>query len=340
MEETQTPVISRELASQDEALPVRAEPPITFIEGRRGAHPAIYLALGILIGVGGTAVAVGSRSNRPEPVVRASEGSGKTPNLVVPRVGAQSMNPNGPADPVPGTAGALVAQKTTEEAPKKPGTNEPLDPFAEGMVLPSLPIPSGEGKNPFSGMILPERLPTLTRVSPGPRQPSPLDDIVAGGLPKAPPVLKVQPTDNELAPSHTNFQPKADDLVAYASKLGGKANALKEKSVVTGVQATVPDKVLADLIKHAVGLGASVVDKSSFNGDGTERSQRLAQEAESKLASLKKYREALLVTYLEDAQPVKDVDEDIAEAQKAIDEAKAAKPAVEKMTVVRFAFVK
>lgn len=341
MEDTQTPVISRELATKDEALPVRAEPPITVIERRRGPHPAFFLALGVLIGVGGTALAFSQRGGQPVTVARAGETVGKTPALVVPRVGAQSLNPNGPSDPVPGTVGALVAQqKVQEEIPvKKPEGNTPMDPFADGMVLPSLPIPSGSGgKNPFQGMILPERLPTLPAVDPGPRKPNPLDGIV---VPKAPPTLKIQPpTDKELAPSHTNFQPKADDLISYAGNLGGKAYALKEKSVVTGVQVTVPDKALADLLKHASGLGATVLDKSSWNGDTGERSQRLAQEAESKLASLKKYREALLVTYLEDSQPVKDVDADIAEAQKALDEAKTTKPAVEKMTVVRFSFGK
>jgi hypothetical protein len=345
MEDTQTPVISRELATKDEALPVRAEPPITVIERRRGPHPALFLALGVLIGVGGTALAFNQRTQRPVTVARAGETSGKAPALVVPRVGAQSLNPNGPADPVPGTVGALVAQQKVqeqpEEIPQKPAGNTPMDPFADGMVLPSLPLPSGGGKNPFQGMILPERLPSLPRVDPGPRKPNPLDEIVKNGIPKPPPVLKIQPpTDKELAPSHANFQPKADNLIAYAGTLGGKAHTLKEKSVATGVQATVPDKALPDLLKHAAGLGATVLDKSSWNGDTSERSQRFVQEAESKLASLKKYREALLVTYLEDSQPVKDVDADIAEAQKALDEAKTSKPAVEKMTVVRFSFVK
>lgn len=338
MEETQTPVISREFASKDEAmLPVRAEAPITVIERRRGPHPAIYLAAGMLIGVGGTAIALRGRpAERPQLVVRNDKPAS---TAAVPRVGAQTMNPNGPADPVPGTAGALVSERKEEEIPSKANPNEPLDPFANGMVLPSLP-PNDGNSNPFRGMILPERLPVFPRTDPGARKPNPLDDIVAKGLPKAPPALKIEPDKKEATPPGKSYQSSADDLVAYAAKLGGNGRAMTEGSIVTGAQITVPDKALADVTKHAAALGATVIDKSSWNGNTGERSQRLAQEAESKLASLKKLREALLVTYLEDAQPVKDVDADIAETQKAVDDAKAAKPAVEKMTVIRFTFGK
>lgn len=340
MEETQTPVVSRELASQDEvATLVRAdtsiaEPPITVVERRRGPHPAIYLAAGILIGVGGTAMTLRNRPAQTQTLV-AQNVKPATP-LVVPRVGAQTMNPNGPTEPVPGTAGALVSEKKEEDPVKKP--NQPLDPFESGMILPSLP-PSDSGPSPFRGMILPERLPTFPRTDPGPRKPNPLDDIVAQGLPKAPPVLKVQPTEKAATPAKS-YQPAADELIAYAAKLGGNGRALTEGANVTGAQVTIPDKSLSDVTKHASTLGATVIDKSSWNGSTGERSQRLAQEAESKLASLKKLREALLVTYVEDSQPVKDVDADIAEAQKAIEAAKTEKPTVEKMTVIRFTFTK
>ncbi|MGV3618732.1 MAG: hypothetical protein ACO1SV_25700 [Fimbriimonas sp.] len=350
MEETPVPPTSRDLATRGDMLPVRAEAPITVVQTRRGAHPAIYIALGMLIGVGGTALALGKRDNDASRVVRNS-GPVRVPNPVVPRVGAQSVNPKGAPEPEAGTVGALTAGPAVPNpAPTedKPNANEPMDPFA-GVVLPSLPMPRGDGSTPpFRGMILPKDFPRLPPSDNAPaRKPNPLDDVVAGGIPKAPPVLPLQPTNKEDAKSVTvksmptaNFQAAADNLIAHIAKAGGKAQAITEKGdgdkpVVRGVQASVPDKAMPDVLRYAALVGATMTDRSS---DPAERSQRMAQEAESKLASLKKLREALLVTYLEDAQPVKDVDEDIVAAQKAVDEAKAAKPPAEKLTTVRFAF--
>ena len=54
------------------------------------------------------------------------------------------------------------------------------------------------------------------------------------------------------------------------------------------------------------------------------REPRLAEDASARVASLKKLREALLVTYQEDAQPVKDVDEEIAKANKSLDQLQSA----------------
>jgi hypothetical protein len=369
MQETPKPEISRELASRGDMLPVRAEDPIVVVQHRPGPHPALYLLVGLVIGASGTVIAVNSRPSAGRLVARGAQAPARVSVPLAPRVGAQTINPAGAAEPLPPTPGTPAGEAIPSGAVAQANPNEPVNPFSDGMVLPSLPVPSGGSGNPLRGMILPRRLPTFPSappalstppadgtpppaVQPGNRKPNPLDSIVAKGLPAAPPALKIDPnagkSDAKVVtvksmPVSANAQQTAQDLIAYAGKIGGRAHALTEKgdgdkTVVRGVQATVPDKAVPDLLKYATSIGASMIDKSTWSGDSAERSQRLAQEAESRLASLKKLREALLVTYLEDAQPVKEVDGEIAEAQKAVDEAKTGKTP-EKMSVVKFAFV-
>ena len=367
--------VSRELASTGRHLPVRAEEPILVVERRRGPHPAIVLGLGMLLGIGGTAAFMSNRTERGQLVARAN-GPARVANPVTPRIGAQSLNPEGPAAPMPTQVPNGITPEMGTASPQDPGAAlnggapngaAPADPF-EGMVLPTLPVPKGgTSSNPFRGMILPRQLPTApppssnppavdgppsqssTGTTIAPRKGNPLDTIVAKGLPKAPPALKVDPNlgkaqsvDAKVVTT-SNRQQTASELIAYVGKLGGRAHTLTEpgqggKTDIRGVQATLPDKSVDQLLKYASSIGASLVDKSTTSEGTGERSQRLVQEAESRLASLKKLREALLVTYLEDAQPVKDVDAEIAEAQKAVAEAKDGK-ASDKMAVVKFAFV-
>ena len=81
-----------------------------------------------------------------------------------------------------------------------------------------------------------------------------------------------------------------------------------------------------------------MVEKQTWSGTTSDRRAKLVEDAQARLASLKKLREALLVTYLEDAEPVKDVDAEIAKANKSLDQLQTDK-ASDGMAIVRISFV-
>lgn len=373
--ETEEP-LSKELAIPH-SLPVVAEVQSDAPAVPRGSvKPYVWAMTGVAFGVIGTLLLVkvqpSPRSIRPTIVAQNTPVVPPTSSVVSPAPG--TVMPQGTTTQGGAPLGISPSAPTTAApqnvgGPSKPVTPAPLNPFGgNAFVLPKLPVPRGGGA-PFSGMILPRRLPAVTGFAPPSpnaptgRMPGPgasdsyLSQLMAKGLPKPPPALKA-PISKGAAPTKgtggkstlvsvsqltNDHQGAADDLIAYVKKLGGKAQPVSEtgddgKAEVRGVLATVPEKAVPDLLKHVASAGA-VVEKQTWSGTSAERKAKLTEDAEARIASLKKLREALLVTYLEDAQPVKDVDEEIAKASKTIEQVQADK-ADEKMAVVRIGFVK
>jgi hypothetical protein len=354
-----------------ETLPVAVEPKLP--PRRQGLPPFFWAVLGIGIGVAGTLAAVSARRDpRPKMVAQVTPPSTSNPATNPTSSLGSGLTPPGATVPGGGTTGATVGGTAVKDPPEAP-----MNPFGgSSFVLPKVPAAkSSPGASPLSGMILPKQLPVLpptssTTVTPAPQgfgaptgKPGSayINKLIAQGVPKAPAALKTPSiftngdkkpaapaktgekstlvTVNQLA---NDRQAAADDLIAYVQKIGGKAQPLTEqgsegKPEVKGVLATVPEGVVKDLLKHVSDAGA-VVDKQTWTGSSNDRKAKLVEDAQSRIASLKKLREALLVTYLEDAQPVKDVDEEIAKATKGLDQLQTDKGA-EKMAIVRISFV-
>jgi|GEM_PF-4948120 len=262
------------------------------------------------------------------------------------------------------------------DGPVKTDANLPMNPFGDSAaVMPSLPLPEGS-PNGLRGMIMPKRFPMppanprqRDRVTGGrrdfgsssgaaaefaaPTLPQPTTtSTLPKNLPTAPPKLTI-PKDGvkgsgkgkaslvNVKQTTNDAQQSARELVAYAARLGGKASQLTEKGAdnrpeVKGVLATIPGDKVQQMLKFAAELGA-VVEKQSWAGSGNDRKERLQDQEKSRLDSLKRLREALLATYLEDAQPVKEVDEEIAKAQETLKEIKT-ESGGDKMAVVRIMF--
>ncbi|AIE85123.1 hypothetical protein [Fimbriimonas ginsengisoli] len=317
----------------------------------RKAPIFVWIVVGVCVGVAGTMAVVASR---PAPK---------------PQVVYQAPPPAATGAAMPLATGTQVVAKKEIDAPTNPmGTSTFILPKTTTPQT-SLSIPKTPQPPALTGMIMPKSFPIAPMAAPAIPVPSNLEvfpkpggkylnKLVAQGLPKAPVALKAQKlTGLKAAPvvkqggsslttvnqTASDRQAASDELVAYVQKAGGKAQPLTEqgpdgKPEIKGVLATVPEAAVAELLKHLATTGG-VVDKQTWTGTSGERNAKLAEDASAKLASLKKLREALLVTYQEDAQPVKDVDDEIAKANKSLDQLQSAKGG-EKMAIVRISFVK
>lgn len=330
-------------------------------------------AFGVALGVGATLLIVGLQ--RPTSSRVLIEESSSRPQAVFSGpVGTQSIDPSSPME-IPSVVEedpSLTEGESGSASPMNPFAGGMLLPEAppalkagtpwKGMVLPRdlpaeldemLPIPeAGSGVRAPNGRMAGRR---------GGYPASELDTIIARGLPTPPPALKPEAAlrtgskektgTNPTSESSTlvnirgavaNRERAADELVSTANKLGGKAQVISERGdgdlpMIKGVVATVPKTAVDELVKQAYASGA-IADKETWTGSPTERTRKLAEDAETRIATLKKLREALLVTYLDDAQPVKEVDAEIAAATKGLEQLRAEKPN-EGMTVVRITFV-
>lgn len=219
------------------------------------------------------------------------------------------------------------------------------------------PTPLAPTKNPGTPATAPAAKPSAgTPDGPGSKY---LNELLAKGLPEPPPALTIPTTTPATTPtkpavaegqvrlvSVSRIAPDragaADNLTEVVKGFGGKVQVLTEqgsdrKPQVKGLLAFVPEKSAPDLLKELSSDG-NYVEQFSWTGTPSARRARLVEDANARIASLKKLRTVLLVTYLEDAEPVKDVDEEIAKANKSIGEL-STDEATDNMTIVRVTFV-
>jgi len=321
--------------------------------------PVVWTVVGLAVGIGGTLAFI-----KPAKVVKTvvvappKPTASKAPGLY--------LESTGPVKPVSSPVPSPSAEGTKESLPDLPIGPVPASPFGDtNDLISNLPAAPAalKGSLPKVPLVPPEFIAKGNKPSsndqPGSNY---LNDIMEKGVPKPPPALRA--TESTAAPSQatpekgtcalvtireigTNPQNQADEITAYATSLHGSAQTLVErghgvtqkdrKPVVAGLLVTLPAAALADFQKHLTDGGA-MVDATPWNGTADARRARLTQDATARIASLGSLRDALLVTYLEDADAVKDVDEDIARAKKILEQLQT-DSSTDAMTFVRIVFV-
>lgn len=251
--------------------------------------------------------------------------------------------PFGAPGTMPGLSGVILPKKFP--APPPAWTPPPAIPVS----IPKLPMPNGKLPTPPPALPIP---PNTGGASPSDKT---LLATIPHDLPKPPEALAIpKETPKAATPAKgaatlvtvreiaNDGSGTAEDFVAYAAKLGGNGQPLVEqgsdKKVATkGVLLAVPPAALDDLLKH-IGDGNAITEKTSWSGSLKDRREKLVEDAQSRFASLKRLREVLLVTYLEDADPVQDVDEEIGKATRSLDQLRTDN-STDGMTIVRITFV-
>ncbi len=113
-----------------------------------------------------------------------------------------------------------------------------------------------------------------------------------------------------------------DEILAYARSKGAQArifvdygNAEREPS--EGLLVMLPDKDAEGLVQYVQSKNGNVAEQR-YRIAPAARQARIQDEAQAALFALKAKRQKLLVKYLEDADPVKEVEEAIVKAADAI----------------------
>jgi len=318
-----------------------------------------WLVAGLGLGVGGTLMLA-----KPEAEVRTVVMAPLRPPKTSPQ--NPKLDAQSPVKPVSVSTMAPKEKEEPRQFPDLPMTTPPASPFGPSMdllsQLPKAPKPL-KGSLPKVPMLPPQ---FIAHTKPGPsEQPGGryLNDIIEKGVPKPPPALRpsdqsttatatVNPpkatttllTIREIA---TNAESQADDFASFAKSLNGSAEILVDrahgvsekdrKTTVVGLLVTLPPSAV-DAFQAHLKDGSAFVDASTWTGTPEARRSRLTDEARTRLASLESLRGALLSTYMADAGPVKDVDDDIARAKKILDQLKA-DPSTDANTIVRIVFV-
>lgn len=317
----------------------------------------VWTVIGLAAGIGGTLAIIKPAKGVQTVVVAPPKATqGKPPTLY--------LEPLGPVKPV--SSPMPAPDETKKSLPDLPIGPVPASPFGDAndliSQLPTAPA-ALKGSLPKMPMVPPEFIAKGNKSSskdePGSTY---LNDIMEKGVPKPPPALRA--TDSAATPTQVvpekgscalitiheaggNPQTQAEEITAYATSLHGTVQTLVErghgvsqkdrKPVVSGLLITLPSAALADFQKHLAD-GGTVVDTSTWSGAADARRVRLTQEANARIASLGSLREALLVTNQEDADAVKDVDEDIARAKKILEQLQT-DSSTDAMTFVRIVFV-
>ncbi len=238
------------------------------------------------------------------------------------------------------------AAQTPKPLAVPPSTEAPTQPAQEPpSVAPQGPAPTGETApapadgtavqplDPFGGTALPGKLPTVV----GPILPEavrpPTATKAPDVVPNAPaPKRATSGADLETVAHETNDVEAAKrEIAAFVKKRGGTV-----RSVAGGMMVLVPRDqapgVMAVLSKHG-----TVTSQESWSGTPSERQNRLVADLEQQRGALMKKRSELLVKYLEDASPVKQVEEDIKTVERRIEELQI-EPAAQHMAAVKVTF--
>jgi len=325
----------------------------------RRPSPVIWIVVGLAVGIGGTLALV-----RPEKEVKGGSvvSSAATPIETKPF----RLTTDTPVKPV--SSPVSVPDPEEKKLPDLPIGMSPASPFgASNDLLSQLPkAPAAlKGALPKAPMLPPEYIASGNTPAPvGEPGSSYLNDIVDKGIPKAPPALHApQPTPPSTAvppgsvkgecdlltirETATNPQAQAEEIIAHAKSLQGSADILVERAhavsqkdrvpIVSGLLVTLPSASVPEFQKR-LQSGGAFVDADTWSGTSEARRVRLTQDAKARVASLASLRDALLVTYKEDADAVKDVDEDIARAKKILEQLQA-DASTDAMAIVRIVFV-
>lgn len=113
-----------------------------------------------------------------------------------------------------------------------------------------------------------------------------------------------------------------DEILAFAKSKGGQVRTFvdygnAEQVPSDGLLVMLSDKEADALVQYVMSKNANVAEQR-YRTAPAARQARIQDEAQSALFALKAKRQKLLVRFLEDAGPVKQVEEDIAIAEAAI----------------------
>jgi hypothetical protein len=278
--------------------------PQTKTEISKGPHPALWMLVGVVMGVSGTVLFGAVRSASETAVVARAKPAPVKFRGPAPRVGAQTLNPKG-------------VEFQEEEKPSEPA--KPVDPVGDVLLVPTLP--GIQGGDAFGDFELPRNLPapppirpqeevppaSSVRVTPPKRAEDGLDALVAEGLPKPPAARKLRESKG-LSDERT--VELAAELVAEFEKLGGRSRVDTDADRVTLIEVTVP-------IDSADAVAALAKERGLGSVQRTDLSvkRNAVREAKAKVDSLVKLREALLESLPENSDPVRQADTDLAAAK-------------------------
>lgn len=214
-----------------------------------------------------------------------------------------------------------------------PLTTQAPDPPADAQQMPDAPMP---GEDPASGAAPPAGTDPAAPTTPPttPRPGTELGGTVPFGIPptggNAP--LKIDVPDATIRNPEVQLarlnvytsegSSARDEILAFAKSKGAQTRTFvdygtADQSPSDGLLVMLPDKDAEELVKYVMSKNTNVAEQR-YRTAPAARQARIQDEAQAALFALKAKRQKLLVKYLEDAEPVKRVEEDIAIAEAAI----------------------
>lgn len=134
---------------------------------------------------------------------------------------------------------------------------------------------------------------------------------------------------------------EADAVEGFAKSLGATVRQLSDFKDADGREADallilIPEDKVSVLMSYIEGKQPNVLD-SSWKGDSDARQSRLFDEPERQLEAMERKRKELLMKFLEDATPVRVVDEAIAKLKTTIARMKI-EPKLEKLAAIKVTY--
>lgn len=209
-------------------------------------------------------------------------------------------------------------------------------------------------KNPASPSTDPGAAPNAPPNSKVPNAPSP--PRLPGGIVQTP----TDPGSMSLAPVRPPAPPVSNDVrlvkldiydanpvldagavAGFARSLGATVRELHDFKDSDGREADallilLPDNKLDQLVRYVMDKQPNVLD-SSWQGDSDVRQNRLFEEPQKQLDAMERKRKELLLKFLEDATPVKTVDDAIAKLKTTIARLQI-EPKLDKLAAVKVTY--